>query len=238
MAFEGLNEKFKDKWADAVSALNENATFNNIREQFESQTPSVQRVIVGATSLFIVLLVLWLPWTYISTSQENMTLFEENRQVIQGLLKASRLAKEPSPLPATMTADLFKSRIEGILRDNQLLPDQIGEIAPLTAARAPKELVPDIVVQTGLSVPLMRLTLNQIIGISHVLQSIDAGTKLMAMDITQSANQTHYYDVLMQVVQFSLPRVSADAPPSLEKRRGNVGNSRRPPPSSGEEDGE
>lgn len=237
MAFEGLNEKIKDKWADAVSALNENATFNNVREQFESQTPSVQRVIVGASSLIFVLLVLWLPWGYISTSQENMALFEENRQVIQGLLKASRLAKEPSPLPVTTTSDLFKSRIEGILRDNQLLPDQIGEIEALSA-RAPKELVPEIVVQTGLSVPLKRLTLNQIIGISHVLQSIDAGTKLMAMDITQSADQTHYYDVLMQVVQFSLPRVGADAPPSLKKRRGNVGGARRPPAPSDEEDGE
>ncbi|MGZ3721421.1 MAG: hypothetical protein ACXVA9_00740, partial [Bdellovibrionales bacterium] len=106
MAFEGIKEQLKDNWADLSSKIQENSTFNNLREKFEAQSPTVQRSIVTGAGIFLALFLISFPWSYISDSQDRMAEFEDNRGLIQGLLRASRAAKEPSPLPPSMTSDM------------------------------------------------------------------------------------------------------------------------------------
>lgn len=243
MAFEGLRDQLKDKWADAVSAIQENPTFNSAREQFESQPRTTQQAILAGVGVLILVVILWTPYSYYSASQDNMAEFETNRQLIQGLLKAARIAKEPSPLPPAMPEAVMRSRIEGVFRNSQIPMGQVGEMASITDAKPYKGQVPNVVNQKGLMVPLKSLNLNQIITVGHGLQAITAGVKLIGMEITPSAGQTHYYDVVYRLVQFSVEGAgSSDGEmPSLEKRRGNGGTGRRfippPPPTSGD-DGE
>jgi hypothetical protein len=210
LAFEGIREQLKDQWADLSSKIQENSTFNNLREKFEEQTPTVQRAIVAGAAILIALFLLSFPYGYISESQTYMEEFETNRGLIQGLLRASRAAKEPSPLPTPMASDMLKSRIEAILRENRLVPEQIGEIAALPE-RPAKDLAPPAVTQTGIAAQVKKLNVEQLISISHALQSLGPGIKLVGLDVIQTAGQTHYYDIVARVVSFALPQMSFEA---------------------------
>lgn len=217
MAFEGLKEQIKDNWADLSSKIQENSTFNNLREQFESQSPPIQRAIVTGVAILMALFLISFPWGYFSESQDNLESFNENRGLIQGLLRASRSTKEGSPLPAAEGPDVLRGRVDAIIKENRLVPDQVGEIQQLPD-RPAQDLVPSVVTQAGLVVQLKNLNLNQIMAIAHQTQSLGPGTKLMGLDVVQAPGQTHYYNMIMRLVNFSLPPAgNSDALTAPEK---------------------
>lgn len=216
MAFENLRDQLKEQWAEASAKVQESSAFNNLREKFESQTPTVQKAIVAGAGLVVLIFLLSFPFGYFSTSREYMSQFEENRSLIQGLLRAARSAKTPSPLPPPMDSGTLRGRIDAILRTNRLLPEQIGDIAEMPHP-AVKGMVPASVEQTGFAVQIKKLNLNQIISLSTQFQNMGAGTKVMGLDVVQSAGQSHYYDLIVKVVNFGLPQIAdigPDEPPA------------------------
>lgn len=234
MALEGIREKLKDQLADLSSKIQENSAFNNLREKFESQSPTAQRAIVAGAAFLAFMFLISFPWGYISSSHVNMEGFEENRGLIQGLLRASRAAKEPSPLPPPMNEGMLRSQIEAIENENRLIPEQRGEItaAPDKPARG---MAPDVVVQTGLIVQLKKLNLDQVINLSHRFQAMGAGTKLMGLEIAQSAGQSHYYDMIAHIVNFGLPEIHIDEPADTGKKPARGGSKKPAKPRADEE---
>lgn len=210
MAFEAQKEQLKEQWAELSAKIQESSAFNNLREKFESQTPTVQKGIIIGVSVFLVLILLSFPYGYYGASQDYMAQFEENRGLIKGLLKASRSAKSPSPLPAPLDEGNLRGRVEAITRSNRLMADQVGEIAAVPQG-AVKD-VPATVIQTGVAVQLKRLNLKQMVGLATQFQNMGSGTKLIGLDIVQSAGQTHYYDMIVKIVNFGLPQVADSGP--------------------------
>lgn len=226
MAFEGVRDKIKEQLADLGSKIQENSAFNNLREKFESQTPTVQKAIVAGAAFLVFLFLISFPWGYISSSSVNMEGFEENRSLIQGLLRASRAAKEPAPLPPPMNEGMLRSQIEAIENESRLIPEQRGEItvAPDKPARG---LAPDVVIQTGLIVQLKKLNLDQVVNLSHRFQAMGSGTKLMGLDVVQTAGQTHYYDMIAHIVNFGLPEIHIDEPADTGKKPARGGGTKK-----------
>ncbi|MBX3022403.1 MAG: hypothetical protein KF799_12085 [Bdellovibrionales bacterium] len=234
MAFEGLQENLKERWAELSAKVQESSAFNTLRERFESQTPPVQKAIVIGGAALAALFLLSFPLGYLSTASDNMMQFEENRQMIQGLLRASRISKEASPLPPPLDPGMLRSQVERVLREKQLVPEQMGEMAPLPGTPANAALAPASVVQNGLAAQIKQLTLNQIVDIANSFQNQGPGTKLIGFDIVQTAGQTHYYDLILRVVNFGLPAVADSGPPGPGGGTGNRPPSRgAPPPADG-----
>lgn len=238
MAFEGLREQLKDQWADLSSKIQENPTYNNMRERFEELTPDKQKLVVGGVALIVALLLLYIPYSYHSASSENMVYFEENRELIEGLLKASRSAKTPAPLPPPVEAGGIRERMQGAFTVSRLLPEQIGDAQQIPSPIVPESLAPKVIVQNGMAIQLKTLTLKQIVEVGTRLQNLGNGMKFMGMDIVQSANRTHYYDVIVKVVSFGLPAISGDdgGAPAGKGGRRSAPARRRPP--SDEAEGE
>lgn len=216
MAFENLKDQLKEQWADLSSKIQESPAFNSAREKFESQTPPVQKAIIAGAITFFAVFMLWFPYGYWSTSSDYMTQFEENRGLIQGLLRASRSAKTPSPLPPPIEGESLRGRISGVLQMNRLLPEQIGEMQ----AMPPVKGVPGGVIQNGFAVQIKKVNLTQIISLGTAMQNIGPGTKLMGLDVVQSAGQTHYYDIILKIVNFGLPQIADSGPDEAPAARG------------------
>ncbi len=238
MAFEDLREQLKERASETLAKVQESGAYNTLRENYESQTPTVQKAITIGGIVFAVFFVLMFPYAYISSGSDSLTAFEENRELIQGLLRASRSANEAPPLPPPLSPDTLRSSVERIVRDNGLLPDQTAPLADIPQD-VYKSYAPGGVLHTAVDIPLKKLNLMQVIEIGNFLQNgLGPGIKLMGVEVVQSAGQTHYYDMNLQVVSFGIPSLAGgdegDAAPAggaRGKGKGAAGSK-----SSGDED--
>lgn len=223
MAFEELREQMQERVSEMLAKVQESSAFNQIREQYESQTPVAQKAIVAVAGFFAFLFVMMFPYAYISSGSDSLIAFEENRELIQGLLRASRSANEPPPLPPPMSADTLRGSVERMVKENGLLPEQTLPVENLPPD-AFKGNAPKGVLHTGVKVPLAKLNVTQVIEVTNYLQNgLGAGIKLMGIEVSQSAGQTHYYDMVLQIVSFGIPALDAgvdDAPPAKGGRGG------------------
>lgn len=210
MAFENLREQIKDRWNDLAQQIQETSTFNSLRERFESQSVAVQRLIIAAILIFSGLFLLTMPYSFYGQADEYLVQFEENRDLIRGLLRASRAASETPPLPSPQDSDSLRANIESVLRAKRLAADQIGDIQAVPDTPA-KEMAPPIVVQSGVVAQVRKLNLAQVLDVANSLQNLGPGTKLIGLDLVQSKDQTHYYDMIAKIVHFGLPLPSEDA---------------------------
>src|SRR5690606_8698370 len=161
------------------------------------------------------------------SGSDSLVLFEENREMIQGLLRASRSANEAPPLPPPMSADTLRGSIERMVRENGLLPEQTLPVENLPPD-AFKSYAPKGVLHTAVKVPLAKLNVTQLIEVSNYLQNgLGAGIKLMGVEVTQSAGQTHYYDMVLQFVSFGIPALDS-GPDDSGPSRGGKGGAQKP----------
>lgn len=236
MALENLKERLKEQWGELSGKIQESTAYNNLREKFESQTPTVQRGIIIGSAVLAVLFLLSFPYGYYSASQDYMSQFEENRGLIKGLLRASRSAKTPSPLPPPMDSASLRGRVDAVMRTNRLLPEQIGEMADIPAG-AMKD-IPSTVTQTGVAVQIKKINVKQMVALSTQFQNMGLGTKLMGLDIVQSAGQSHYYDMIVKIVNFGLPQVADSGPEEPSEKSGKTGKRQIRPAAKKNEDPE
>lgn len=208
MNFESLKDQLRDQWNELLGKIQENPSFQTLKEKFEALPTTTQQAITIVSIVLATFFVLSFPYSYISTSSENLAVFEENRGLIRDLLAASRTIKEPSPLPSGLSGEALKSQLNSILTENRLIPEQIVDLQTMKGRPADK-LVPPVIEQSGVAVSLKKLNLRQIVDLGHRFQSLNAGVKVLSMDIVRSASQTHYYDVVFKVVNFSLPNLTA-----------------------------
>ena len=119
-------------------------------------------------------------------------------------------------------------RAERLLELAQLHRDRrLGDMQALPANPA-GTMAPAVVIQSGLAVQLKKLNLDQVMNLSHQFQSMGVGTKLMGLDVVQSPGQTHYYDIIVRIVNFALPAMAAlEEAPETKKGRGGKKPSRK-----------
>lgn len=206
--FDSLKDQLRDQWNELLGKIQENPTFQSFKEKFEALPSQTQQILIIVFIALVGFFVLSIPYSYISTSSENIAVFDENRGLIRDLLAASRTIKEPSPLPPGLSSEALKTQLQSILTENRLMPEQIVDLQAMSGRPAGK-LVPPVIEQSGVAVSLKKLNLRQIVDIGHRFQSLNSGVKVLSMDIVRSASQTHYYDVVFKVVNFSLPNLTA-----------------------------
>lgn len=220
MNFDAMKEQLRDRFLEIWSRVQESSLYMNLREKYESLNPQAQKLIVIGLSVFAILFALSFPYGYIVTSQENLTTFEEDRELIRGLLKSAATLREPSPLPPAISVEALTSDIRQSLEEFRLIPDQVGGIQPIL--QKVTNLVPESVQQIGALVTLKKLNLRQVVEISHRFQALSPGVRVIGLDIKE--NQTsHYFDAIYKLASFSTPPPPSDVnrppPPPVRQRK-------------------
>lgn len=227
MNFSALLDQLRDRALELWGRIQETSIYMTLRERFESLNPQIQKLVVlGSILTLVFFLFYWIPYSYVSSSMDHMTNFEENRELIRDLLKASASMQEASPLPQSASASALTSQITRSLEEFQLSPEQLGGVQPIMDKVT--DLAPDVIEQVGASVSLKKLNLDQFVNISHKLQTLGNGVKMIGLDIQENASASHYFDVIYRIASFSIPGPSA--PPESPKG----GRGKGPPPSKKE----
>lgn len=211
MAFEDIRERARETAIAQWNAFQETSIYIQGREKYDDLPTLAQWGVKIMAGILSVALVLALPLSWLSTAEEQVIFFEDNRNLIKDYLKTAKgLQHLPEVIPQLSTTDV-KAKVDPIIQSMNLLPEQIKEIRENTfSAEGGSQLVPTSLARQGVEVSLTKLNLTQGVDIAHKLQSMGEGIKLIGLEMRRSPQETHYYDATFRVVSFAIANKSAN----------------------------
>lgn len=68
--------------------IKETPTYNQLMDRYENLTPVMQKLVVTGISFFMALMILSIPYSYLSSSGESIDTFESRRNTIQRITQS------------------------------------------------------------------------------------------------------------------------------------------------------
>lgn len=226
MAFEEIKDQVRDKLQELKAQLEDSPSYNTLKEKFETLNPSAQKTIVWSVVVLVSLTLFSCPYSYWSTSTDYVAEYEETRDMVRDLLKASNLANQLGNLPPQINTEQLKTEVRRALGASTVLPDQVVQVESASAESFGAPLAPKSILQEGILVQLRQLNTRQIVEVGHRLQNLNASVKLAGLDLSVFAEDPRYYNADFRLVNFSLPAADTTAEEPAGRNRGRTrGNS-------------
>ncbi|NCN95665.1 MAG: hypothetical protein GW917_02990 [Bdellovibrionales bacterium] len=217
MDLSSVKDQLYDQFKELSERVQESSIYVELKERFDLLPSRIQKLILVGSGLLFALFLISFPYANISDSQSYEAQFEESRELIRDLLRASTTLKQTSPLPSASSASAVESQIRRVIDELRLGSEQVGNIQVISNAST--RLASKAVNQEAVSVQLKTLNLRQVTEAAHRLQNLGSGIQPISMQMTRSDGKTHYFDVIFRIFQFSL-NVTSDDPKSKSPRGG------------------
>ena len=214
MNFDDLKERILSSFKQIWDRIQDSSLYNQLRDRFENLSPRAQKGAIAGFILVIAMMVFSVPYGYWSQSQISIKGFEDRRDIVRRLLKASRDAADVPNIPQAPTPEGLKSQVDALIAENQLMPTQIKsvEIAPLET-----QLIPANMAQGSLAINLAKLNLRQIVNIGFKLKSLSPSVKMTALQIFPNAQDARYFDVNFRMTSLAVPQIAPPPVPEPEE---------------------
>ncbi|MBX9768139.1 MAG: hypothetical protein K2X47_12775 [Bdellovibrionales bacterium] len=212
MAFEDIKDRVREAAQAQWNALQETSSYIQAKEKYDDLPTLAQWGVKIGAGILAILLVLVLPLSWLSTGTEQISYFEDNRNLIKDYLKTAKgLQNLPEVIPQLSAGDV-KAKVDPIIQSMNLLPEQIKETRENTfTAEAGSQLIPNTLVRQGVEVHLSKLNLTQSVDLAYKLQTLGEGLKLIGLEVERSPAESHYYEAKFRVVSFSVANKGADS---------------------------
>lgn len=220
MAFEDLKERLQTELKGQWEQFQETSLYVQMKERYENLTPVMQKVTVTGIVLLLLYIVLSFPLSYFSTSTDYITQFEDTRQTIRDMLKASREAQETPDIPTPPNTSELKTQVDAQIAAARLLPEQI--LATEITDEKPLSL-PGNLSQGVLKIALSKLNLRQIVDLGYQFQSISTAVKMTDMILEMNPQDPRYYNATYELAILSVPSQMdmSEPPPPPPGKKGN-----------------
>jgi hypothetical protein len=227
MNFEDLKENLKNQWDALLARLNDNPTFQGLKDRFQSLPERTQKIVQVAGCVFLVLIAFSIPWSTYSVSSENVEAFESKKSLVRDLLKVHREAADSAPTFAILSASDVKMRVEQAVTAAGLIPEQIKGTTSLPSSG---NLIKNSLVEAIIETQASQLNLTQIVNLSVALARID-GARMKDMLIDASSKDPRYFDVTFRLIAFksfqsniAMNDLGGDIPPPPAPGKGKKGD--------------
>ena len=220
-ALDDVKEKFKSNLQTVSERVQETSIFQSARDRFTSLSPGMQKSIIGLLAFIGIALIVAMPLTSFMNSVESVGQFEQRRDLIHDLYRATQEIQNSTGLQPAPPMSALQSRIEMDLKNNLIMSEQIKAIQ----VEAPPASLPKDTISGALLVSLAKLNLRQIVDVGSLLQGIGAAIKVLDMDVRQNPQDSRYYDVIYKLVALNVPSLP---PPEIEPEQGTKKAPRMP----------
>lgn len=214
MNFDDLKEQLRERLSATWSSIQESPAWIQIEERFQNLSPNAQKAVWAAIGFLSTVILLAIPWSFFSSSQEILSEFEDKRELVRETYRVSREKDmlPPSPSDFPDISGTIRSRLE----NSRLAPEQITDVMELGPAGNISG-IPKSLKKNNIEVTLAKLNLRQVIDIGQQLQSIQPSIKLSGLQVRANAENNHYFDVVYKLVAISIE--SEPSPADKPKRR-------------------
>ncbi len=224
MDFESLKEQVLERLQFYKSQVEDSEIYIRLKERYDNLQPNVQKIIKVSAIVFTVYFFYSLPASFVSSSKEKMSNFDDYRQLTRELIRAGRIDKNIKTPPEPPSAPALSSTVDRVLTEESVLPEQKIAVEPKMNS-ASKAIVPKGIVQGGVKASIKDLNLRQVIRVAEGLSEIQSG-QLINMAVIADTKDPHYYSVDYEVATFTVP-IEKEAIPADPKDKKSKSRSKR-----------
>lgn len=219
MNFDDIKEKLLTEFANLQEKIKESSAYNQLKDKYDNLTPNIQRAVFYGSIAFIILIFLYIPYSYYDSSTGYESTFKVRRQLIRDLLKVSKEVQEAPDLPMPPSADSLKTQIDSQLQAARILPEQISGVEQVFEKST---LIADNLISYITKVSLTQLNLRQILDIGAQLESLSPSVKMKDLFIEPNQKDSRYFNVTYKLVALKIPEpiVIAAEPEEKPKKGG------------------
>lgn len=195
-------ERIKEALKNLSAQIKDSNLYIQLKESFENLSPQMQKITMAGIIAFFAFALLYSPINYLLSADENLTQFQEQRDVIKSLLQVSKDAKDIPNIPPPPPIDAVRENVNTILQGANLMPEQIitNEIS-----QEASQIVPSHLMTGALKVVLAKLNLRQILDIAHSLQNISQSVKFKDVQVQENSEKAGYYNAEFVLVSLNVP---------------------------------
>lgn len=206
-----LAESLKNSFTSISTRVQESAWYISLSDRYMSLNPSQQKLALFASITVFLLLVLFYPFTMLTSSYDNLSQYDAKRELIRDMFRVYRESSAQPDLPTPPTGPGLKSAIDSVLSQSHLLPEQIISVSESSSNGS---LMPAAVTASVYDVKLAKLNLKQIVDIGSSLVAISESIKMTDLSMIANASDTRYFDVSYKLSSLNVP--AAEVPPIQE----------------------
>lgn len=224
--FDDLKEQFKTQSAQVWEKIQESTAFNHLRDRYENLSTRSQKIVVIGSSLIALLFVLSIPLQFLSSATDQVSLYEDQRELIHDLFKIQQDSQSSTGLTPGPNAMALQSQIDGELKNSMLAPEQIrgSQIDQSSIPGIPKEYV-----EAALQVSLAKLNLRQVVDIGYQILNIHPTLKMVDLVVEPNMQDSRYFDVVYKIAALKVPVFLP--PPPIEDEKPKKGDKKPAKPS-------
>ena len=222
MNLDDLKERFREQYQAISSRVQESTAWNQMVEKYQDLSPQAQKAAIALVSLVFALIILSVPYSFYSSSQDEVDQFEDKKQLMRDLFHVSRKVNSLPVAPPTMSTPELQASVQNELSVAHLQPDQILSVSEFDNTPHASPTLPKGLTQKGVIANLHKLNLSQMVDLGSHLQSIRPTVKLVGVEVTANRDDAHYFDVVYKLVTFALP-IDPSAAKDSKNSRGKKG---------------
>lgn len=216
-AMDSLKDKGQGAAQKVIERIRESSAYAQLMDRYENLTPAGQKLAKLVSTVLVLLVILFIPLTNLSTSYSNISMFEEERDLIRELFRTYRETSSSQNLPVPPPSDSLMSMVSSVVQRADLMPEQnLG----ISESAVEGRLIPTNLVSTVLQVKLAKLNLKQIVDIGGSLVGISESVKMKDIAIVANATDTRYYDVTYKLYSLKVPEASPEPMPEAPVKPG------------------
>ncbi len=199
-----------DKTSERVSTSD---AYIQLQDRYQNLTPSGQKIARFGGFVLILFVVLFVPFSYLSSSSQTISLFEAKRTLIRNLFLTYRESSSTQNVAVPPPQDSLKASIESVIQRAELTPEQILGVSE---AGAEGRLIPANLISNVLSVQLAKLNLKQIVDIGGSILALSESVKMKDVSIIANGQDNRYYDVTYKLYSLKVPEPTPEPLPETE----------------------
>lgn len=219
MNFDDLKDQFKEKFQSILGEIQDNSTFQNLREKYETLPANTQKIILIVSGILVSIFLMSFPYGYFSASNEHILEFNSHRALIRELLSISKEQTSGPIMDRNITIAQLRDLLVKKVESFNLLPTQVGKIQPINPLR--DSLAKPPINEEAISVQLSSLNLTQIVDIGFAFQQIMPNVKMTGLTMVESSKDKGYFDTVYTLSNFNFPQTNSDASSSNQRKKRN-----------------
>lgn len=220
MDMEALKQKILQDLKETKSRLEEREAYQQLKERWDNLAPHQRKVVLILAPILALSLILMPAFTRWADSSDYITEFEDKKELIRALMLAQKDLSDTPGIGNSLSSEQIKSRIEGEIFQDGLLPDQVSPVTAITEAIASSPNYPSKIVEGVYEASLKQVTIRQLMQIGTRIENIGPQVKLKDLIVKADTQAEGYLNATLRFVVFTLTDPADITPEPPQNPRG------------------